>query len=174
MQVCNNITHPLSQNSQLHKTLSMPNFQDQLPFHSQLQSIEETYWRQCTKWILKLRKKINISKSSLYLAVSYLAKLTRLGFTLTHDNHQKVGAGLVLISAKMNEIYPPKMSSLLNRCSNPVSKHELTMIESWILSYFNFDMSFSEISFSYLAKILGPMNQDKMQDSEKLLGLAVT
>ena len=66
------------------------------------------------------------------------------------------------------------MSSLLNRCSNPVSKHELTLIESWILSYFNFDMSFSEISFSYLAKILGPLNEDKMEDSEKLLGLAAT
>ena len=65
---------------------------------------------------MRLRKKINISKSSLYLAVSYLGKLVKLGFTLNEDNYWKVAACLVLISAKMNEIYPPKMSSLLNRC----------------------------------------------------------
>ena len=51
---------------------------------------------------MKLRKKINISKSSLYLAVSYLGKLVKLGFTLNEDNYQKVAACLVLISAKMN------------------------------------------------------------------------
>lgn len=66
------------------------------------------------------------------------------------------------------------MSSLLSRCSKPISKHELTLVEGWILQYFNFDMSFSEISYSYLANILGTLNQDKLDDCEKLLGLAAT
>ncbi len=52
-----------------------------------MESIEEGYWRNCTKWIMRLRKKINISKSSLYLAVSYLGKLLKLGFILNEDNY---------------------------------------------------------------------------------------
>ena len=66
------------------------------------------------------------------------------------------------------------MSSLLSRCSKPISKHELTLAESWILAYFNFDMSFSEITYSYLAKILSSLHEEKLEDCEKLLGLAVT
>lgn len=134
MQICNTFTHSLTPSSQLHKTVSMPVFQDQTSFsHEYVESVEEGYWRNCTKWIMRLRKKINISKSSLYLAVSYLGRLLKLGFTLNEDNYQKVAACLVLISAKMNEIYPPKMSSLLNRCGKSVSKHQLTLVESWIL-----------------------------------------
>ena len=73
----------------------------------------------------------------------------------------------------MNEIYPPKMCTLISRCSSPFNKEELSFIEGWVLSSFNFDMSFTEITYSYLANILSS-NMDKLDDSEKLLGLAVT
>ena len=87
-----------------------------------IESIEEGYWRSASKWILRLRKRINISKPTLYLAISYLFKLTKFGCNLSEDNYEKVSAAVVLISAKMNEIYPPKMSSLIHRCSKPFSK----------------------------------------------------
>lgn len=124
MQVCTSITNHLSHSSRLYKTVSLPTFQEQMSgVHILSESKEEGCWRNCTKWIMKLRKKIKISKGSLYLAVSYLARLVRMGFTLSEENWERVAATLVLISAKMNEIYPPKMSSLINRCSKPISKH---------------------------------------------------
>jgi hypothetical protein len=47
-------------------------------------------------------------------------------------------------------------------------------LEGWILSVFNFDMSFEEITYSKLCQMLGEECIDKLEDSEKLLGLAVT
>ena len=54
------------------------------------------------------------------------------------------------------------------------TKEDMIAAEGWILSFFSFDMSFSEISYSYLAQFLGPESEDKMEDCEKLLGLAIT
>ena len=54
------------------------------------------------------------------------------------------------------------------------TKEDMISVEGWILSFFNFDMSFSEITYSCLAQFLGQDNEDKMEDSEKLLGLAIT
>lgn len=116
--------------------------------------MEEGYWRSATKWILRLRKKINVSKGTIYLAISYMWRLIKIGCNLNEDNYEKIAATLVLMSAKMNEIYPPKMSTLIQKCSKPITKEELTIMEGWILSAFNFDMSFPDISYSYLAQYL--------------------
>ena len=64
----------------------------------------------------------------------------------------------------MNEIYPPKMSSLISKCSYKFTKEEMTHMENVILSFFNYDMSFSEISLSFLTQILGQSSQDKLED----------
>lgn len=161
MQVCNSYSPQFNlYANQLHKTASLPNFQEQNYYSSSssIESIEEGYWRCATKWILRLRKKINVSKSTLYLSISYLWKMIKLGCTLNEENYEKIAATLVLMSAKMNEIYPPKMTSLIQKCTRTFTKEDMTATEGWILSVFNFDMSFTEISFSYLAHYLGQEN----------------
>ena len=92
MQVCNNYSPSFSaQHAQLHKTTSLPSFQlPEQQFYSSTSSIEslkEGYWRSATKWIMRLRKKVNVSKCTLYLAVSYLWRLTKLGCTLNEENY---------------------------------------------------------------------------------------
>lgn len=130
MQVCNNYSPTFcAQHTQMHKSASLPSFQLPDPsFYtsgSSIDSLDHAYWRISTKWIMRLRRKINVSKSTLYLAISYLWKLLKLGCILNEDNYEKVVASLVLLAAKMNEIYPPKMSSLINRCSQRFSKEDL-------------------------------------------------
>lgn len=61
----------------------------------------------------------------------------------------------------MNEIYPPKMSSLIGRCNTRFSKEDMAQTENLILSFFGYDMSFTDISLSYLAQILGKASEDK-------------
>ena len=63
------------------------------------------------------------------------------------------------------------MSSLINRCSQRFSKEDMAHTEELILSSLNFDMAFSDTAFSLLA---GVIDGDKLEDGEKLLGLAVT
>ncbi len=90
MQVCNTYSPQFNlYPNQLHKTASLPNFQEQNYYSSSssIDSIEEGYWRCTTKWILRLRKKLNVSKSTLYLAISYLGRLVKLGYNLNEDNY---------------------------------------------------------------------------------------
>ena len=77
-----------------------------------------------------------------------------MGCSINENNYEKIAAALLLLSAKMNEIYPPKISSLISKCSKPLSKDELISTEAWILTNFDFDMSFPEITYSTLAQIL--------------------
>jgi hypothetical protein len=65
----------------------------------------------------------------------------------------------------MNEIYPPKMCELISKCSKALTKDEMISIEGWILSIFNYDMSFEEITYSKICKLLGDENIDKLEDS---------
>lgn len=158
MQVCNAYSPQFQMYSpQLHKSSSLTALQDQNYYSSSssIQPIEEGYWRSATKWILRLRKKINVSRGTIYLAISYLWRMIKLGCNLNEDNYEKIVATLVLISAKMNEIYPPKMSSLIKLCSKSFTKEEMIAVEGWILSVFNFDMTFPEITYSVLAQTLG-------------------
>jgi hypothetical protein len=73
----------------MHKTSSVPNLKDQVFYSSSssIESIEEGYWRCATKWILRLRKKLNVSKSTLYLAISYLWRMVKLGCNLNESNY---------------------------------------------------------------------------------------
>jgi hypothetical protein len=100
--------------------------------------------------------------------------MVKQGCVLNESNYEKIAATLVLMSAKMNEIYPPKMSTLIQKCSKTISKEDLTAAEGWILEMFNYDMTFPEITFATISKVLGEDNLAKLEDSEKLLGLAVT
>ena len=47
------------------------------------------------------------------------------------------------------------MSALIQKCTKTFTKDDMTSIEGWILSIFNFDMSFPEITYSTLAQVLG-------------------
>ena len=179
MQVQTHYSPRLQYHSYLTKSSSMSSLDTQAHYNSSssissTESLEEESWRNAAKWIIRLRKKLNVQKSTIYLAISYLHRLVAKGAKINDSNYEKVGAALMLLSAKMNEIYPPKMSALISKCSRPVSKEDITSAEAWILAFFDFDMSFPEITYSTLAQTLGKESEDKLEDCEKLLGLAVT
>jgi hypothetical protein len=117
---------------------------------------------------------MNIAKDTLYLAISYLWRIVKLGFQLNAENYEKIAATLVLLSAKMNESTVPKMADLIYKCTKFCTKEDLLAMEQSILSVFGFDMSFSEITYSILFHALGEPNRERMTDAEKLLALAVT
>ena len=107
MQICNSYSPQLNVYTQkLIKNASLPSIQEDNNYSSSstssVESNEEGYWRCSTKWILRLRNKINVSKSTIYLSISYLWRLIKLGCNLNEENYEKIAATLVLISAKMN------------------------------------------------------------------------
>jgi hypothetical protein len=89
---------------------------------------EDDFWRSAVRWILKFRGARNISNGTLYLAISYLRRLVQRGLRLTANNSEHIAATLVLLSAKMNEIYPPTMTELLRKCKDGVTKDEMVLM----------------------------------------------
>ena len=88
MQICDTYSPKYSlHQSQLHSITALHNqslFVHQAPCGP---SMEDNYWRLGAKWILKLRKKINVSRSTLYLAISYLKQLIVSGCILNESNY---------------------------------------------------------------------------------------
>lgn len=135
MQICGTPTSHLAHPSHnLNKIASMPNFHlFGQPFSatgSCENILHESYWRSAIKFILKLKKQIKISSATLHLAISYLGKMVfDLGYELHENNYEKIVISLVLVSAKMIEIYPPRISTLLSKCLKFYTKEDLVEIE---------------------------------------------
>ena len=130
--------------TQLNKAVSNLNFDSSLFESGRCEtSIEEENWKMCSSWIIQMKGKLKIATSSLYLTISYLLKLVRNGFVLREENYEKVACALIMISTKMNEIYPPKISTLLKNCLNFITKDDIIQTEAEILSFMNFEISFS-------------------------------
>ena len=73
-------------------------------------------------WILKLRKKLSVARDTIYAAISILNRFADLGYELNDSNYECICSAAIMISAKMNEIYPPKMTSLIYRSSKDFTK----------------------------------------------------
>lgn len=70
----------------------------------------------------------------------------------------------MLIASKMNEIYPPKISSMIARCKRSVSKEEVIALEARIVSAFDYEVAFPSTAYTLIAQILGHLHADKMQE----------
>ncbi len=114
------------------------------------------------RWVLSYCRKVG--KDTQYLAISYLNGLQTKGITLTLDNYQAIAAATLLIASKMNEIYPPKITALLSRCKDSVSKEEIIAIEARIVAAFDYDIAFPTTTYTLISSILGQLNKDKMEE----------
>ena len=80
---------------------------------------------------------------------------------------------MIMISAKMNEIYPPKISSLISRCQRPISKEEIICTEGFIIDILNYDVGFNETAYHYISRLLVE-DREKLEESEKLLSVIIS
>lgn len=92
---------------------------------SSIDSNEGQARRMAVMWILKLRKKLSVARDTIYAAISILNRFADLGYELNDSNYECICSATIMISAKMNEIYPPKMTSLIYRSSKDFTKQDL-------------------------------------------------
>jgi hypothetical protein len=108
----------------LQKATSLPSFTDTTNSSSNsIESIDDEYRKLAIKWILSYNKKV--TKDTQYLAIAYLTKLAPKAIYVTEENYEQVAITTLLIASKMNEIYPPKITSMIARCKRSISKDEI-------------------------------------------------
>lgn len=97
------------------------------------------------KWILAYGRKV--ARDTQYLAVSYLHRLPS-SLAFTEDSFELLAATLLLVAAKINEIYPPKISSLLGRCQHPSSKDDVVNMEAKVVAALDYDLAIEQTPYS--------------------------
>ena len=70
------------------------------------------------KWLGRSYKRLKVSLETMYLSISYLIKYVEMNTKLESESESEyVFAVLLLLAAKMNEIYYPSINSLIRVCS---------------------------------------------------------
>lgn len=146
----------------LQKGTSMPSFSDTTSSsnHS-IDSSEEELRKSAGRWILSYHKKV--TRDTQYLAVSYLQRLAHHSLFLTEENYEHVALAVLLIAAKMNEIYPPKITSMITKCRRSISKEDIIALEGSILQVMEFDVALESTPYTYLHSILGHLYAEKLE-----------
>jgi hypothetical protein len=150
----------------LHKATSLPSFTDTASSSHSIDATDESLRKLAVKWILAYTKKV--ARDTQYLAVAYLHRLpSSVGFT--EDNHELLAATLLLIASKINEVYPPKITSLLARCQRPANKDEIIALEARITAALDYELALDHTPYSQVALILGALHGERLGECEKLL-----
>lgn len=124
----------------LQKCTSLPSFSDTASSsNNSIDSNDEEYRKAAIKWILTYHKKV--TKDTQYLAISYLNRLLQRSLTLTQDNYEEVALVVLLIAAKMNEIYPPKITSMITKCRKHIDKEDIIALEATILAAVDYEVA---------------------------------
>lgn len=156
------------QSPPLAKTSSQPSLQDTSDSScNSIDSLEDEYRKCAARWILSYSRKV--SRSTQYLALAYLGRFVSRSVSLCGDNYEKIAVALVLMASKMNEIYPPKISSMLARCKRTHTKEEIIAIEHYVLSVLDFEVALPDTPYSLISQLVAERHPDKLEECEKLL-----
>lgn len=63
-------------------------------------------------WLYRAQQAFKTNRSTLFLAISMLDRLITTNFQLKEETHELVCGTIIMISAKFNEIYPPRMTKV--------------------------------------------------------------
>jgi hypothetical protein len=112
------------------------------------------------KWILSYNKRV--TKGTQYLAIAYLTRLSTKGIMITEENHEQIAITALLIASKMNEIYPPKITSMIARCRKSMTRDDIISLEAKIVGAFNYDIALAATPYSLISSILGCLYADRL------------
>lgn len=151
----------------LQKSTSLPSFTDTTNSSSgSIEPTDEEHRKSAVKWILAYSRKV--ARDTQYLAVAYLHRLPA-NFTFTEENHERLAATLLLLASKINEVYPPKISSLLARCQRSTSKEELIELEARVVAALDYQLALEHTPYSQVSQVLGALHGERLGECEKLL-----
>lgn len=144
----------------LQKSTSLPSFTDTTNSSSNsIEPTDEEHRKMAVRWILAYSRKV--ARDTQYLAVAYLHRLPPT-LPFNEHNFELLAATLLLIASKINEVYPPKISSLLARCQHPSTKDELIALEAKVVSALNYELALESTPYSQVAQVLGALHADRL------------
>lgn len=75
-----------------------------------------------------------------------------------------MGVTLLLIASKMNEIYPPKIASMIARCQRMINKEEIIEMEGRIIAALEYNTALEDTPYTLISRILGKTQGERLVD----------
>lgn len=100
---------------------------------------------QCIEWLYNAQSKLHFSRSSLFITFGMLDKLLIKGLKLSDNNYELVGAVILLISTKFNEVYPTPIKNLNSLCKDEYSVRQIIEAEGVILQNLDYTIQLEPI-----------------------------
>lgn len=103
------------------------------------------------QWVIKLHHRFRMTLETLYLTVNIIDRFLGIEKVIP-ENTELVGATALFIGAKMEEVHPPPMRSLLKLCDDKFDASTLRQAEAFIIKTLNFELNYAG-PLSYLRRI---------------------
>jgi cyclin B len=98
-------------------------------------------------WLIEVHNRYKMRDETIFLAVRLIDKYLSLK-PIEYDRFQLLGTASLMIAAKYEEIYPPKVKDFVYICANAYSRQDVLDMEARILTMLDFDLVFpSSIQF---------------------------
>ena len=107
-------------------------------------------------WLIEVHNRYKMRDETIFLAVRLVDKYLDME-EVEYHRFQLLGTACLMIAAKYEEIYPPKVKDFVYICANAYSREEVLSMESQVLRAMNFDLVFptSIQFFGFFGKLWG-------------------
>ena len=92
-------------------------------------------------WLVDVTFKFRLLDETLFSAIWIMDRFLSKGDSMAKDQLQLLGVSCLMISAKMEEVYPPSLKDYLQVCDGAYSEIQILDKEATILSVLNFDIA---------------------------------
>ena len=92
-------------------------------------------------WLIEVHNRYKMRHETIFLATRLIDKYLSVK-TIEYDKFQLLGTASLMIAAKYEEIYPPKVKDFVYICANAYSRTDVLEMEAKILRIVNFDLVF--------------------------------
>jgi cyclin B len=92
-------------------------------------------------WLIEVHNRYKMRDETIFLAVRLIDKYLSIR-PIEYDRFQLLGTASLMIAAKYEEIYPPKVKDFVYICANAYTRADVLKMEARILHLMNFDLVF--------------------------------
>lgn len=92
-------------------------------------------------WLIEVHNRYKMRDETIFLAVRLIDKYLSLR-PIEYDRFQLLGTASLMIAAKYEEIYPPKVKDFVYICANAYTRSDVLEMEARILTLMDFDLVF--------------------------------
>ena len=113
-------------------------------------------------WLIEVHNRYKMRHETIFLATRLIDKYLSVK-PIEYDRFQLLGTASLMIAAKYEEIYPPKVKDFVYICANAYSRSDVLEMEAKILRIVNFDLVFptSVQFFGFFQKMISIENTIK-------------